>query len=105
MELITKKDGSNVTIEITGWLDTQTAPQLGEELAKLDDSVTSLVFDFDKLEYISCRRCQSPSCQSAFRQPATLPMTSLSEVPSACIRTNSDRPSWGLNLSSAARKL
>lgn len=35
MELITKKDGSNVTIEITGWLDTQ------------------LVFDFDKLEYIS----------------------------------------------------
>ena len=53
MELITKKDGSNVTIEITGWLDTQTAPQLGEELAKLDDSVTRLVFDFDKLEYIS----------------------------------------------------
>ena len=53
MELITKKDGSNVTIEITGWLDTQTAPQLGEELAKLDDSVTSLVFDFDTLEYIS----------------------------------------------------
>ena len=36
MELITKKDGSNVTIEITGWLDTQTAPQLGEELAKLE---------------------------------------------------------------------
>ena len=34
MELITKKDGSNVTIEITGWLDTQTAPQLGEELAR-----------------------------------------------------------------------
>ena len=53
MELITKKDGSNVTIEITGWLDTQTAPQLGEELSKLDDSVTSLVFDFAKLEYIS----------------------------------------------------
>ena len=53
MELITKKDGSNVTIEITGWLDTQTAPQLGEELAKLDDSVTSLVFDFTNLEYIS----------------------------------------------------
>ena len=53
MELITKKDGSNVTIEIIGWLDTQTAPRLGEELAKLDDSVTSLVFDFDKLEYIS----------------------------------------------------
>ena len=40
-------------MEITGWLDTQTSPQLGEELSKLDDSVTSLVFDFAKLEYIS----------------------------------------------------
>lgn len=53
MELITQKEGNIVTIAITGWLDTQTAPKLGEELTKLDDSVTSLVFDFDKLEYIS----------------------------------------------------
>ena len=53
MEIISKKEDNKVTLEITGWLDTQTAPQLGEALSQLDDSVTSLVFDFAKLEYIS----------------------------------------------------
>ena len=53
MEIISKTEENKVTMEITGWLDTQTAPQLEEELSKLDDSVTSLVFDFAKLEYIS----------------------------------------------------
>ena len=53
MEIVSKTEGKKVTMEITGWLDTQTSPQLGEELSKLDDSVTSLVFDFAKLEYIS----------------------------------------------------
>ena len=37
----------------SGWLDTQTAPQLGEALSGLEDSITSLVFDFTNLEYIS----------------------------------------------------
>ena len=40
-------------MEIVGWLDTQTAPELEEALSNLDDSTTSLVFDFAKLEYIS----------------------------------------------------
>ena len=53
MEIVSKTEGNKVTMEITGWLDTQTSPQLGEELSKLDYSVTSLVFDFAKLEYIS----------------------------------------------------
>ena len=53
MEIISRTEGNKVTIEITGWLDTQTAPQLEEELSKLSDEATSLVFDFAKLEYIS----------------------------------------------------
>ena len=53
MEITSKREESKVTMEITGWLDTQTAPQLGEALSQLDDTVTSLVFDFSKLEYIS----------------------------------------------------
>ena len=53
MEIVSKTEGNKVPLEITGWLDTQTSPQLGDELSKLDDSVTSLVFDFAKLEYIS----------------------------------------------------
>ena len=53
MEIISKTDGTKATMEIVGWLDTQTAPQLEEELSKLTDEITSLVFDFAKLEYIS----------------------------------------------------
>ena len=30
MEIITKTEGNKATMEISGWLDTQTAPQLGE---------------------------------------------------------------------------
>lgn len=29
MEIITKTEGNKATMEISGWLDTQTAPQLG----------------------------------------------------------------------------
>ena len=50
MEIISRTEGNKVTMEITGWLDTQTAPQLEEELSKLSDEATSLVFDFAKLE-------------------------------------------------------
>lgn len=53
MEIVNKAEGTKMTMEISGWLDTQTSPQLEEALSALDDSVTSLVFDFAKLEYIS----------------------------------------------------
>ena len=53
MEIISKTQENKVTMEITGWLDTQTAPQLEEALSNLDERITSLVFDFSKLEYIS----------------------------------------------------
>ena len=36
MEIVSKTEGSKVTMEITGWLDTQTAPQLEKELSALD---------------------------------------------------------------------
>ena len=53
MEIVSRKEENKVTMEISGWLDTQTAPELEKVLLGLDDSVTSLVFDFGKLEYIS----------------------------------------------------
>lgn len=53
MEIISSTDENKVTMEISGWLDTQTAPQLKEELSNLGEDITSLVFDFSKLEYIS----------------------------------------------------
>lgn len=53
MEIVSKTEGSKMTMEISGWLDTQTAPQLEKELSALGGDITSLVFDFAALEYIS----------------------------------------------------
>ena len=59
MEIVSKTEGSKVTMEITGWLDTQTAPQLEKELSALDPGTTSLVFDFCKPGIYLFRRTSS----------------------------------------------
>lgn len=41
------------TLALGGWLDTQTAPELGAALDDLDPAVTELVIDMRELEYIS----------------------------------------------------
>lgn len=53
MEIVKKVDGNEVVIALVGRLDTTTAPQLEAELKTSLNDVTSLVFDFEKLEYIS----------------------------------------------------
>ena len=47
-----KKDGE-LTVMIDGRLDTMTAPELESFLVKNREGVTSLVFDCEKLVYIS----------------------------------------------------
>ena len=46
-------NGSELFISLEGRLDTTTAPELEKELKESLENVTSLVFDFEKLEYIS----------------------------------------------------
>ena len=46
-------DGSALNVALEGRLDTSTSPQLEEELKGSLDGVTSLIFDLEKLEYIS----------------------------------------------------
>ena len=53
MEFIKKIEGNKLTIGISGRLNTTTTPELEQELAQSLDGVESLVFDFEKLEYIS----------------------------------------------------
>lgn len=48
-----KSEGKNLTIELTGRLDTTTAPDLEKEVKGNIEGVESLVFDFNALEYIS----------------------------------------------------
>lgn len=46
-------NGSDATVSLEGRLDTTTAPELESDLKSFIDSITNLVFDFEKLEYIS----------------------------------------------------
>ena len=47
------RNGSNLSVALEGRLDTTTAPQLEGELRTAVDGVTELIFDLEKLEYIS----------------------------------------------------
>lgn len=53
MIITTNQEGAKRVIALEGRLDTTTSPQLEAELKKGLDGVTELVFDFQKLEYIS----------------------------------------------------
>lgn len=45
-------DGNTLTISVEGRLDLNSAPEL-EKKIELQDEVENLIFDFEKLEYIS----------------------------------------------------
>ena len=53
MNIDKKLNGSELYIELTGRLDTTTAPQLEAELKHNISGVEKLVFDFVNLEYLS----------------------------------------------------
>ncbi|MBR1636009.1 MAG: STAS domain-containing protein [Lachnospiraceae bacterium] len=46
-------DGNNLTIALSGRLDTTTAPELESELKGSLDGITALIMDCKELEYIS----------------------------------------------------
>ncbi len=45
-------DNGNIQINLEGWLDTSSAPKLGEEIEKIN-SAASISLNFDNVEYIS----------------------------------------------------
>ena len=53
MTIEKKMQGTTAELKLVGWLDTLTAPALGEAVEALDSSVTDLVLDCSELEYIS----------------------------------------------------
>lgn len=52
MTLNKKEEDGRITIEVDGWLDVETTPQLHTYMEELPET-KDLVFDFAKLEYIS----------------------------------------------------
>lgn len=53
MTIEKKRNGSELSITLCGRLDTITAPELDASLQNEFDGLTSLIFDFSGLEYIS----------------------------------------------------
>ncbi|MBE5958022.1 MAG: STAS domain-containing protein [Lachnospiraceae bacterium] len=53
MNIVKKIEGTKLEIELEGRLDTTTAPELEAEISQSIENVTELIFNFEKLEYIS----------------------------------------------------
>ena len=53
MNIIKTQNGTTLSIAVEGSLNTTTAPELEAELRTSLDSVSELVLDFEKLDYIS----------------------------------------------------
>lgn len=53
MTITKTQNGNSLTLALDGRLDTTTAPQLEAELKNSIDGIDTLLFDFEKLEYIS----------------------------------------------------
>ena len=53
MKIEQKRNGDALTIALEGFLDTTTAPELRAVLESSLAGVKELIFDFEKLEYIS----------------------------------------------------
>jgi len=53
MDIIKNLDNNTLSISLIGTLDTNTAPLLEKELQDNLDGVSTLILNFDKLEYLS----------------------------------------------------
>ena len=53
MEISKVKNGSEMELVIEGRLDTSSAPDLAREVEVIDSEVTNLVFELEKVRYIS----------------------------------------------------
>ena len=53
MNVIKRLEGSNLFVDIEGNIDSVTAPELHESLTKSLNGVSSITFDFQKVNYIS----------------------------------------------------
>ncbi len=53
MNLDKSKDGTKLTVFLTGEVDSMNTPEIEERLLKEVDGVKELVFDLGKLDYIS----------------------------------------------------
>lgn len=52
MNITTENNNNQITLKLDGWLDTLSAPQLGEEINKIEKA-EKIILDMEKVEYLS----------------------------------------------------
>ena len=81
MTIEQKKNGTDLNIALEGRLDTMTAPQLEAELKSALEGVETLVFDLEKLEYISSAGLRVLlSAQKVMNRQGTMKVIHVGEV-------------------------
>lgn len=81
MEIVKNQNGTELTIQLSGRLDTTTAPQLEAELKQSIADVTSLKFDFANLEYLSSAGLRVLlSAQKVMNKQGEMVITNVSEA-------------------------
>ena len=81
MKINKATEGEKLTICIEGRLDTTTSPELSKELDSSLEGVTQLVFDLEKLDYISSSGLRVLlSAQKAMNGKGTMVVKNVSEM-------------------------
>ena len=74
-------EGAEYTFTVEGRLDTTTAPQLEESMKESINSVTELIMDFEKLEYISSAGLRVLlSCQKIMSKQGSMKVIHVSDL-------------------------
>ena len=81
MEIKKIADAKKLTVKIAGRLDTNTAPELDEELKASIDGVEDLVLDFEELDYISSAGLRVLlSTQKTMNKQGSMTVTGVSDM-------------------------
>ena len=80
MKIDKKINENELTMKLEGRLDTMTAPELEKEIGDLT-GINSLIFDFEKLEYISSAGLRILlSCQKKMNTQGTMTIKNVNQL-------------------------
>ena len=82
LNIVKKQDGDTLTVKLDGRLDTNTAPDFKTEMEPLLNDISTLVLDFEKLDYISSAglRVLLTFEQEMEEQEKTLELTHVNDI-------------------------
>lgn len=81
MTIDKKINGSELTVVLSGRLDTTTSPELESEIKGVIDGVQSLIFDFSGLDYLSSAGLRVIlACQKTMNRQGSMVIKNVNET-------------------------